>query len=58
MVDLDREFALASDGVTPLLIERLQQMGFPNRIIYGPRHHVGVARIATTSDGLFEFHDD
>ena len=57
MADLDREFALASDGVTPLLIERFQQMGISNRIIYGPRHYLGAARVVTASDGLFEFHD-
>ena len=58
MADLDREFALTTDGVSPLVLERLQRMGIPNRIIFGPRHYVGVARIVTTSDGLFEFHDD
>ena len=58
MVDLDREFALTTDGVTPLLVERLLQWGIPKRIVYGPRHYLGVARIVATSDGLFEFHDD
>ena len=57
MVDLEHEFALAIDGVTPSLVGRLQRMGIPNQVLYGPRHHVGVARIATTSDGLFELHD-
>jgi hypothetical protein len=33
-------------------------MGIPNRIIFGARHHVGVAPIVTHSDGLFELHDD
>ncbi len=58
MADLDREFALTTDGVTPFVVKHLQRMGIPNRIIYGPRHHVGVADIITDSDGLFEFHDD
>ena len=58
MTDLVDELGLAIDGVTPLLVERLQRMGIPNRVLYGPRHHVGAARIVTTSDGLFEFHDD
>ena len=58
MVDLEHEFAVATDGVTPLLVERLQRLGIPNRIVFGVRHHVGVARIVTDSDGLFEFHDD
>ena len=58
MIDLAAEFALAIDGVTPLLVDRLQRMGIPNKIIYGPRHHVGAAWITTASVGLFEFHDD
>ena len=58
MVDLDREFALTTDNVTPFFVERLQRMGIPNRIIFGPRHYLGAARIVTTSDGLFEFHED
>ena len=58
MVELDREFALATDGITPLWAERFLQWRIPNRIIYGPRHYIGVARIVATSDGLFEFHDD
>ena len=58
MSGLIDEFGLATDSVTPLLVERLQRMGIPNRIIFGPRHYVGVARIVTTSDGLFEFHAD
>ncbi len=58
MVDLDREFAITTDGVTPLVVERFHQMGIPNRVIYGPRHYLGAARIVTTSDGLFEFHED
>ena len=58
MADLDREFALTTDGVTPLLVQRFQQMGIPNKVIFGARHYVGTARITTTSDGLFEFHDD
>ncbi len=57
-VGLKHEFALTTDGVTPLLVERLQLMGIPNRTIYGPRHYLGAARITTTSDGLFEFHED
>ena len=57
-VGLNHEFALTTDGVTPLLVERLQRMGIPNRTIYGPRHYLGAARITTTSDGLFEFHED
>ena len=57
MVDLDREFALTTDGVSPLVVKRFLQWGIPPRIIYGPRHHVGVARIVTTSDGFFEFHE-
>ena len=57
MADLDREFAVATDGITPLLVERFKRMGIPNRIIYGPRHYLGVARI-TTTPGLFEFHED
>ncbi len=52
------EFALATDGVTPLLVGRFRQMGIPNRIIFGARHYLGVARIVTHSDGLFELHDD
>ncbi len=58
MADLDHEFALTTDGVTPLLVERLQRMGIPNRVLFGVRHHVGAARIVTTSDGLFELHPD
>ena len=58
MTDLDREFALAIDGVTPLQVERFLRMGIPRRIVYGPRHYLGVACIITSSDGLFEFHED
>ncbi len=58
MADLDREFALTTDGVTPLVVEYFQRLDIPNRIIFGPRHHVGVGRIITSSDGLFEIHDD
>ena len=58
MADLEYEFGLAIDGVTPLMVERFQQMGIPNKVIFGARHYVGAARITTTSDGLFEFYDD
>ncbi len=58
MIGLEAEFALAADGVTGLVLERFRQWGIPNRILFGPRHHVGVAKIVTTSDGFFEFHDD
>ena len=58
MADLDREFALATDGISPLVLERFRQWNIPPRIIYGPRHYIGVARIVTTSDGLFEPHED
>jgi hypothetical protein len=58
MVDLDREFALTTDNVTPFLVERLQRMGIPNLIIFGPRHYLGAAQIVHHSSGLFEFHDD
>ncbi len=58
MADLEHEFALTTDGITPLVLEYFQRLGIPNRIMYGPRHHVGVARIITSSDGLFDFHDD
>ncbi len=58
MADLEHEFALTTDGVSPLVVKYLQRMGIPNRVLFGPRHHVGVARIVTSSDGLFEIHDD
>ncbi len=58
MADLDREFALTTDGITPLLVQRFQQMGIPNKVIFGARHYLGAARITTTSAGLFELHDD
>ncbi len=58
MTDLVDEFGLAIDGVSPLLLKHLQKWEIPRRVLFGPRHHVGVARIVTTSDGLFEFHDD
>ena len=58
MIDLVDEFALTTDGVTPILVEHFQRMGIPNRIIYAPRHYIGAAHITTTSVGLFEFHDD
>ncbi len=58
MADLEHEFALATDGVTPLVVEYFKRLGIPDRVLYGPRHYIGVARIATTSDGLFEIHDD
>ena len=58
MADLDCEFALTTDNVTPFLVERLQRMGIPNRIIFGPRHYLGAARIVHHSSGLFEFHED
>ena len=35
MNDLAEEFALATDGVTPLVLERFRQWNIPNRIIYG-----------------------
>ncbi len=58
MIDLAAEFALTTDGVTPLLVAHIQRMGIPRRIIFGARHYLGAARITTTPDGLFEFHDD
>jgi hypothetical protein len=58
MTNLVEEFALAADGVSTLVIERFRQWGIPPRIMYGPRHYIGVAKIVTTSDGLFEFHED
>ena len=58
MIDLEAEFALVADGVTGLVLDRFRQWGIPPRIIYGPRHHVGVAKIVTHSCGLFEFHED
>ncbi len=58
MADLEYEFGLAIDGVTPLMVERFQRMGIPNRVLFGARHYLGAARIATTRDGLFEPHDD
>ncbi len=58
MADLEYEFGLAIDGVTPLMVERFQRMGIPNRVLFGARHYLGAARVATTKDGLFEFHDD
>ena len=56
--DLDHEFGFATDNVTQLWAERFQKWGIPRRIIWGARHYLGVARITTTSHGLFEFHDD
>ncbi len=58
MADLEHEFAFTTDGITPLVVEYFKRLGIPNRVIYGVRHHVGVARIITSSDGLFEIHDD
>ena len=55
---LDDELALATDNVTPLVVERFLQWGIPRRIVYGPRHYIGVTRIVAHSSGLFEFHDD
>ena len=58
MADLQHEFALTTDGVSTLVLARFRQWGIPPRIMYGPRHHVGVAKIVTSSDGFFEFHED
>ena len=58
MTNLVDEFAPATNNLTPLLIEQLQKWGIPRRVLFGPRHHVGAARIVTTSDGLFELHPD
>ena len=58
MADLDHEFALTTDGVTPPLVGRFQRWGIPGRVIFGARHYMGVSRIVTHSSGLFEFHDD
>ena len=58
VADLAHEFALTTDGVTPLVVERLRRLGIPDRVIYGPRHLVGVDRIVNHSSGLFEFHED
>ncbi len=55
---LDHEFALTTDGVTPLLVERLRRWCIPSKVVYGPRHLIGVGRIITHDCGLFEFHDD
>ena len=52
------QYPLTTDGVTPLMVERLQRWGIPNRVIYGPRHLVGVGHIVTHSTGVFEFHID
>ena len=57
MIGLEHEFALTIDGISPPVVEYFKRLGIPNRIIYGPRHHVGVGRIDTTSDGLFGFHE-
>ena len=58
MADLDYEFGLTTDSVTPLLVERLLRWGIPSKVVYGPRHLIGDGRIVTHSSGLFEFHDD
>ena len=58
MVDLDREFALTTDGVTPRWVERFRQWGISNKVLFGARHYLGVGCIATSSDGLFELHPD
>ncbi len=58
VIDLAHEFALTTDGVTPLVVERLQRWGIPDRVIYGPRHLVGVGHIVTHSSGLFELHPE
>ena len=58
MANLDREFGFATDIVTPLWAERFQNWGIPNRIIFGPRHYLGAARIVHHSSGLFEPHED
>ena len=58
MADLEQEFAVATDGVTGPWIERFLRWGIPSKVIFGPRHLVGVGRIVTHSTGLFEFHED
>ena len=52
------EFEAALDGLDHAWIKRLQGLGIPKRVLFGVWHHLGVGRITTYSDGLFEFHDD
>ncbi|MCH8155036.1 MAG: hypothetical protein IH786_07195, partial [Proteobacteria bacterium] len=58
MPDLEQEFALTTDGLDATWLDRLQRPGIPKRVLYGFRHHLGVGRITTYTDGLFEFHDE
>ncbi len=56
--DLLAELAHTQDPLGPTWYARFRELGFPDRVIFGVRPLIGVGRIVTHSDGLFEFHDD
>ena len=58
MADLDREFALTTDGVTPVWIERLCKSGVSREVFYSHPPLVAVGAIETHGGGLFEPAED
>ncbi len=57
MVDLDHEFAGATDNLDETWLDDLHLLRIPKRVLFGVRHHLGVGRITTYSDTLFQFDD-
>ncbi len=55
--DLLAELAHTQDPLGPTWYARFRDLGIPDRVIFGVRPLIGVGRIVTHSDGLFEFHD-
>ena len=47
MIDLVEEFALATDGIGPLVVECFRQWGVPNKVIYSS---YGTARYLADDD--------
>jgi hypothetical protein len=56
--DLYPELEATQEPLTPKCFAWFRKLGIPDRVIFGPRPYLGVGRITTHSEGLFEFHDE
>jgi len=58
MGELEAEFEACLDPLDERgHVSKLRRLGIPDRVIYGPRSLVGVARIMPCTSGFFEFHE-
>ena len=56
--DLYAHLEMTQRPLGPASFARFRELGIPDRVIFGVRPLVGVARIVTSTDELFEFHDE